>query len=53
MVSDVELIVRQAREHQALTETQLQRDGRVYDAILKRWITRPAHAARPFEETSE
>jgi hypothetical protein len=39
MKDDIELAIRQEREMQAFRREQLQRDGKIYDAILRVWIT--------------
>ena len=37
---DLALLCRQARELDALRREQLERDGRIYDTVLKRWVLR-------------
>ena len=34
------LIMQHRREHAALTEQQLERDGRIWDSVLGRWVLR-------------
>ena len=37
---DLALLCRQARELDALRRDQVERDGRIYDTVLKRWVLR-------------
>jgi len=37
---DLALLCRQARELDALRREQLERDGRIWDALLRRWVLR-------------